>query len=213
MKFPDLEKDPAEFWEELYQGRNPETNGKASMSLERFVNGRIAGTALELGCARGDDAIWLAKQGWDVTAVDISQTALDYAAQNALAAGVESKIKFERHDLSKTLPVGEFDLTSLQFLQTPFDFLRAKVLSNVARMVKSGGIFLSATHHRVAPWSWGDPDIAQPTARERLTELNVDMNDWREVFLGEVQRETANATGENAIVSDAIICIERRVKQ
>ncbi|MDI1451118.1 class I SAM-dependent methyltransferase [Polyangium sp. 6x1] len=43
------------------------------------VEGLPAGTALDVGCGLGADAIWLAHQGWRVTAVDISHVALDRA--------------------------------------------------------------------------------------------------------------------------------------
>ena len=34
------------------------------------------GRALDLGCGEGGDAVWLAERGWNVVAVDISETAL-----------------------------------------------------------------------------------------------------------------------------------------
>ena len=40
------------------------------------------GVALDLGCGEGGDAIWLARQGWRVTAVDVSATALDRAGED-----------------------------------------------------------------------------------------------------------------------------------
>jgi SAM-dependent methyltransferase len=42
-----------------------------------------AGTALELGCGTGDTAIYLAKHGWQVTAVDFVPTALEKARAKA----------------------------------------------------------------------------------------------------------------------------------
>src|SRR6476661_3938617 len=43
------------------------------------------GKALELGCGEGADAIWLAQQGWSVTAVDVSAVALERARSHELA--------------------------------------------------------------------------------------------------------------------------------
>jgi 2-polyprenyl-3-methyl-5-hydroxy-6-metoxy-1,4-benzoquinol methylase len=43
-----------------------------------YVSGRLRpGTALDLGCGEGGNAVWIAQQGWRVTAVDLSATALD----------------------------------------------------------------------------------------------------------------------------------------
>ena len=41
------------------------------------------GTALDVGCGEGADAIWLSGRGWQVTAVDVSATALERAAAAA----------------------------------------------------------------------------------------------------------------------------------
>ena len=46
-------------------------------------------TALDTGCGVGADAIWLASQGWTVTALDVSQVALDRAAATARRAGAD----------------------------------------------------------------------------------------------------------------------------
>ena len=47
------------------------------------------GTALDVGSGEGADAIWLAKAGWRVTALDISPVALERAADHAAEAGPE----------------------------------------------------------------------------------------------------------------------------
>ena len=44
--------------------------------------------ALELGCGTGDNAIWLSRQGFDVTAVDSSEIAIERARRKALGAGI-----------------------------------------------------------------------------------------------------------------------------
>ncbi|MCS7312507.1 MAG: methyltransferase domain-containing protein [Acidobacteria bacterium] len=51
---------------------------------------------IDLGCGTGEDAVWLARRGISVTAVDASATILDVARQKAEAAGVADHIKFVR---------------------------------------------------------------------------------------------------------------------
>ena len=75
------------FWEEFYASGRSRWSGEANASLVEEVDGLAPGTALDLGCGQGGDAIWLAAQGWTVTATDISQTALDVAAGHAAEAG------------------------------------------------------------------------------------------------------------------------------
>src|SRR6266705_6723700 len=47
------------------------------------------GRALDVGCGTGRDAVYLAKRGWQVTAVDIVDTAIARARQRAAHEGVE----------------------------------------------------------------------------------------------------------------------------
>ena len=61
-----------EFWEGFYAERDQIWTGNTNKTLVREVTGMSPGTALDLGCGEGGDAIWLAAQGWRVTAVDVS---------------------------------------------------------------------------------------------------------------------------------------------
>ena len=79
------------------------------------------GSALDLGCGAGADAIWLAEQGWDVTGLDISAAALEQAAVAARAAGVAGRVTWVRHDLADGLPVGEWDLVVAAYLHSPVE--------------------------------------------------------------------------------------------
>ena len=46
------------------------------------------GRAVDLGCGEGDNAIFLARQGFDVTALDFAPSAIAKAKRKAAAAGV-----------------------------------------------------------------------------------------------------------------------------
>lgn len=60
-----------------YCGHEQAWSGRANPALV-YVSGRLRpGTALDLGCGEGGNAVWIAQQGWRVTAVDLSATALD----------------------------------------------------------------------------------------------------------------------------------------
>ncbi len=127
---------PAErFWEEHYRASTRPSNGSPSGALVRFAGPLPEGTALDLGCSQGDDAVWLAGRGWRVVAVDVSGTVLARAAKNAETAGVSDLIAFERHDLASTFPNGRFDLVSALFLHSPVAFPRTRVLQAAARAV------------------------------------------------------------------------------
>jgi cyclopropane fatty-acyl-phospholipid synthase-like methyltransferase len=71
-----------------------------------------AGRVIDIGCGTGDTAIYLARHGWQVTAVDISAKALDQARAKATAHHVQ--VNFVRADATRLADaagiVGGFDL-------------------------------------------------------------------------------------------------------
>jgi 2-polyprenyl-3-methyl-5-hydroxy-6-metoxy-1,4-benzoquinol methylase len=64
-------------------------------------------SVLEIGCGTGGSAIWLAQQGFRVTAIDIIQEALDQAANAAANASLcSNNPKFILHDVMKLHELG-----------------------------------------------------------------------------------------------------------
>lgn len=127
------------FWDRIYASKIKPSDGRASAVLTRFVADQRPGTALDLGCARGDDAIWLARRGWTVTGVDVSERALEAARETARIAGVNGSTRFVRHDLGETFPAGTFDLVTAMFLQSPIPFARSQTLQRASRAIAPGG--------------------------------------------------------------------------
>ncbi|HKH11469.1 MAG TPA: class I SAM-dependent methyltransferase [Rubrobacter sp.] len=201
---------PAErFWEEHYRASARPSNGRPSGALVRFAGPLPEGAALDLGCAQGDDAIWLAERGWRVVAVDVSSTVLARAAKNAQAAGVANLVEFQRHDLASTFPEGRFDLVSTLYLQSPVEFPRTQVLRAAARAVAPGGLLLIVEHASAAPWSWADPDTAFPTPEEALAGLDLDLSRWHCEFVGAPARLATGPNGQRATVTDNVIALRR----
>src|SRR3989344_287445 len=59
---------------------------------------------IEMGCGKGRNSIWLAKQGANMTAFDFSNIAIDEAQKRAAVAGVEKNALFVVQDATKTWP-------------------------------------------------------------------------------------------------------------
>src|SRR6476469_237173 len=62
-------------------------SGRPNGRLVAEVAGLAPGRALDVGCGEGADAIWLARHGWTVTAIDISDVAISRAREVAERAG------------------------------------------------------------------------------------------------------------------------------
>jgi len=204
----DAEGEAAQFWESYYRGRDQPWSGSPNAFLVAAVAQRQPGSALELGCGEGGDAIWLAGQGWRVTVVDISATALDRAAKRAIAAGVGDRVTGERHDLARTFPSGRFDLVAALYLHTPFDFPRARVLQAAARAVNRDGLLLLVEHASVAPWSWNQ-EQRFPSPEEILASLELDLAGWRIERLAAPERTSTGPGGQVATVRDNVVAIRR----
>ncbi len=204
------EDEAGRFWEAHYQNRDQPWSGNPNAFLAAAVAGRQPGTALELGCGEGGDAIWLAGRGWRVTAVDISAVALQRVVERANAVGVGDRVTGERHDLARTFPVGTFDLVAALYLHTPFDFPRARVLQSVARAVAPSGLLLIVEHASIAPWSWNqDRGTPFPKPEEILASLDLDLTQWQIERLATPARRATGPGGQVATVVDNVIAIRR----
>ena len=82
-------------WDALYrQSTPPWETGRPAAELLRVVDQRVLRPmrTLELGCGTGADAVFLAKRGFEVTAVDFSPTAIERARTRAEQSGAVLRI-------------------------------------------------------------------------------------------------------------------------
>lgn len=150
----------AEFWDDLYRSRQQLFSGNPNGALVDEVAALPPGRALDLGCGEGADARWLAERGWQVTAVDIAEVALQRAAATDHAA-----ITWQRADLLTTAPpAAAFDLVSAQYFPIPHESGEAAVRGLIAA-VAPGGTLLVTSHdpaempedHDVDPHAFHQP--------------------------------------------------------
>lgn len=109
---PDGPPDPAEIqrlWDERYAQADQVWSGNPNDALVAEAATLAPGSALDVGCGEGADSIWLARNGWQVSALDPSGVALD----RARAAGDAAQVSIEwLHSglIEAALPAGGFDL-------------------------------------------------------------------------------------------------------
>ncbi len=133
------------------------------------------GKALDLGCGSGQNAIWLARRGWVVTAVDISPTAIAEARAAAAQAGVV--IALENADATTWRPASRFDLVLCTFAVPARGMGRSRLLEHAAEAVAPGGAILIS-------------DLDERLAREgRMAEKHLISRDEVERHLGSFRVE------------------------
>lgn len=190
----------ATFWDEVHASRA--TGSRPNVRLTETVTGLPPGDALDLGCGDGADALWLAGQGWRVTAVDISAVAVERLAGDRVSA--------VRHDLHTSFPHGEFDLICAHYLHTPFDLDRAAVLRSAAHALRPGGRLLVVDHGSTAPWSWNqDPGVRYPSPREVAEGIDLDAVTWTVERADAPRRIATGPGGQTAEVVDHVLLIRR----
>ncbi|MGV8967401.1 MAG: class I SAM-dependent methyltransferase [Cellulomonas sp.] len=204
----------AEFWDGMYRSRSSAWSGQPNPQVVTEVADLAPGTALDVGCGEGADAVWLAERGWRVTGVDISTTALGRAQEHADLAGAEvaERITWVQADLvgGSAPDAGAYDLVTAQFIHLP-SALRAAFHSRLAAAVAPGGTLLVVGHHPsdehagVGRWSLSDLGFTAAQVAEVL-----DPATWQVVADESRPRSVvADDGGENRTVHDVVLVARR----
>lgn len=150
-KFSIQEDKPADWFEPLYAGSNrsgegvPWANMATHPSFRRWLDqhplighGKLA---LVIGCGMGDDAIELEKQGFQVTAFDVSETAINFCNERF----PESTVNFVQADLlqnhAKWYKKFDFvlEIYTVQALPPKYE---AELIRNISDFVAAAGQLL-----------------------------------------------------------------------
>lgn len=205
----------AEYWENRYRENGRSWSGRANASLVREITGIEPGTALDLGSGEGGDALWLAHNGWSVTAVDIAPSALAVGAADA-ADGDD--VTWIAADLAEWRPPTRYDLVTSHFLHSWVELPRDEILRRGAAAVAPGGILL-IVGHAGAP-SWATPDdhhaVHLPTAEEMYDALFLAGGalapaDWTVLVRSEVGRPVTAPDGTVGTIDDSVLMLRRAV--
>ena len=157
--------DKREFWEETWSEMDGEVTEPDGILVAETGN-LTQGRALEFGCGMGANAVWLAEQGWQVTAVDFSSAAIDRAKQLAGERGVD--VDFVVADASMYRPAGEFDLVTSFYVQLASDKRRV-MLATASDVLAPGGTLLFVSHDEASPpHGWDEDDHQTLTTPDQI---------------------------------------------
>ncbi len=138
-----------ELWNDEYRKKNIASSFKGTLSHSvKFLLEQFPKKFLDLGCGNGRNAIPLARIGYEVTGMDISEVALEQA-QSTLALESEEtqkRARFTLGSMGKPLPFKDFefdivmDITSFDILIKPEEIECHR--DEVGRVLKNSGYFL-----------------------------------------------------------------------
>ncbi|MBB6626998.1 methyltransferase domain-containing protein [Nocardioides sp. KIGAM211] len=156
-------------WDERYAARELVWSATPNQFVEAELGDLPPGRAVDLAAGEGRNAIWLARRGWDVTALDFSQVALD---KGATLAG-DTAVTWVCADATRWSEPASYDLAVLAYLQLPAEERRAAVRSAFAAL-RPGGTLLLVAHDttNLAEGTGGPQDVrVLMTAEDVLGDL------------------------------------------
>jgi methyl halide transferase len=163
-------------------GDAPWDSGRPSSELIRVVQaGLLPGqTALEFGCGTGTNAVELARRGYQVTAVDLVDVAIDRAREKARRDGMT--IDFRLGDLTQLNLGGPYDVL---FDRGVYHTIRMRnlpgFLTTLQRVTRQGSRWLSLAGNPREPREAGPPTVREEEIRSELGPLfNIlDLHEFR----------------------------------
>lgn len=108
---------------------------------EYLQNSLPQGKALVVGCGLGDDAVALSEAGFDVTAIDVSESAIAWCQERFDGFGVEFKVQDIFELPSEMLGKYDFVFESLTIQSLPLIF-RDRVITAIASLLCPEGRLL-----------------------------------------------------------------------
>ena len=149
-------------WERMYRsGERGQEDAPTRLLVETCAK-LTPGTAIDLACGAGRNAIYLAEQGWRTTAVDGSGSAIQKLCQRAAERniGITARVA----DLTSpafALPADSYDLVVIAF------YLQRDLFARVKPSMRDGGTLVAIVH---TP-ELGEPPTDKRAARGELLEL------------------------------------------
>lgn len=184
-------------WDARYAGRELVWSAEPNRFVAEETADLTPGTALDLACGEGRNAIWLAERGWTVTAVDFSAVALDKARQLAARRGVE--VDWRHDDVAAPGPPwGAFDLVLVVYLQLPAP-ARDRALHRAAASLAPGGTIVVVGHH-AANLTEGHGGPQDPAVLYGPDEVTAALAGLTVVRADRVEREVATEDGPRTAI-------------
>lgn len=129
----------ASTWDERYAASTRVWSAGPNQFVERELAHLPPGRALDLASGEGRHAIWLARRGWDVVAMDFSSVAV------ARGQALEPSVTWQVGDVLEEALPSDVDLVVVAYLQLPADSRRT-AMRRAWQALVPGGLLLVVAH-------------------------------------------------------------------
>jgi 2-polyprenyl-3-methyl-5-hydroxy-6-metoxy-1,4-benzoquinol methylase len=184
----------AEQWDERYAAADLVWSAEPNSFVVSLVRDLTPGSAIDVGAGEGRNALWLAEQGWQVTAVDFSSVAVERGRARPGGDGVDWQVA----DITSYAPSDQFDLVLVCYVHLPRPMMRT-LLGHAASWVAPGGR-LVAVGHAVRNLTEG---VGGPSEADRLQDEEIYAEAAQSLVverLEEVERDTPNGTAFDVVM-------------
>jgi SAM-dependent methyltransferase len=135
----------SEAWDERYAGSELVWSASPNQFVAQALAAKQPGRAVDLAAGEGRNALWLASLGWEVTAIDFSQVALDKGRAVEQSVSATHQIRWVRADVTTWAADGEYDLAVVAYLQLP-EQQRSEAVRRAFGALRVGGELFWVAH-------------------------------------------------------------------
>lgn len=191
-------------WNDRYAAADLVWSAEPNQFFADAVRDLPPGRALDLGTGEGRNAMWLAERGWDVTAVDFSDVAIEKARH--IAARRVVRVTWVVADLLEyNPPQCAFDLVALVYIHLPAKELRKVVAAAVAALAPGGMLFVIGHDTTNLAEGYGGPQ--DPVLLFTPDEIIRSLEGLSVVRAGKVIRTVVTPDGERDAVDALVVAV------
>ncbi len=149
-----------EFWNDAYK-EDPDQVEVIDLILNDEVKRLPVGTALDLGCGTGTNALQLARRGWSVIGVDWAEHAIELATRSAQESGLDAT--FYVGDITNWHPPAKFDLVISTYALPGGNNSKQALQTGLKALSQDGTLLVAEWDKSMSKvWSFAEDELMSP---------------------------------------------------